>query len=338
MILIDGLHINMGGGKVLLYYLIEELEKTNKEIFYLLDERIQNNLPIIKSSNQVKFLYANFINRYKFYSQNKDRFTTVFCFGNLPPYKRMKAFTITYFHQQMYIQVPKDFKLAQRLLFYLKTFVLSKTIRNTNLWIVQNNVLKKDFSKKYKIDLDKISILPFYPPLSLKSKEDNFVNREKYSYIYVSNATPNKNHQRLITAFCEFFDKYKIGTLTLTVSENYLEVKGVIEAKQKAGYPIKNIGFVERNKLSEYYQNTEYLIFPSLAESFGLGIVEAIDNGCKIIGADLPYMHAVCEPSILFKPLDIFSIVKAFEDSITNKKESISYVKNNIIDIINLLE
>ena len=338
MILIDGLHINMGGGKVLLYYLIEELEKTNKEIFYLLDERIQNNLPIIKSSNQVKFLYANFINRYKFYSQNKDRFTTVFCFGNLPPYKRMKAFTITYFHQQMYIQVPKDFKLAQRLLFYLKTFVLSKTIRNTNLWIVQNNVLKKDFSKKYKIDLDKISILPFYPPLSLKSKEDNFVNREKYSYIYVSNATPNKNHQRLIPAFCEFFDKYKIGTLTLTVSENYLEVKGVIEAKQKAGYPIKNIGFVERNKLSEYYQNTEYLIFPSLAESFGLGIVEAIDNGCKIIGADLPYMHAVCEPSILFKPLDIFSIVKAFEDSITNKKESISYVKNNIIDIINLLE
>lgn len=337
MILIDGLHINMGGGKVLLYYLIEELEKTNKEIFYLLDERIQNNLPIIKSSNQVQFLYANFINRYKFYMRNKGRFTTVFCFGNLPPYKKMKAFTITYFHQQMYIQIPKDFKLAQRSLFYLKTFVVSKMKRNTNLWIVQNNILKKDLSKKYKIDLDKISILPFYPPLPLKSREDSFVNRQKYSYIYVSNATPNKNHQRLIAAFCDFFDKYKIGTLILTVSENYPEVKGLIEAKQKAGYPIKNIGFVERKNLSDYYQNTEYLIFPSLAESFGLGIVEAIECGCKVIGADLPYLHAVCKPSITFNPIEIKSIKDALVRSITQTDKSISFVQNNIKDIINVL-
>jgi hypothetical protein len=41
MILIDALYINNSGGKVLLDYLIEELEKTDKEVFYLLDERIQ---------------------------------------------------------------------------------------------------------------------------------------------------------------------------------------------------------------------------------------------------------------------------------------------------------
>ena len=41
MLLIDAIYINTGGGKILLDYLIEELEKTDKQIFYLLDKRIQ---------------------------------------------------------------------------------------------------------------------------------------------------------------------------------------------------------------------------------------------------------------------------------------------------------
>lgn len=35
---------------------------------------------------------------------------------------------------------------------------------------------------------------------------------------------------------------------------------------------------------------------------------------CKIIGADLPYMHAVSKPSIVVDPASEESIFKAFEE------------------------
>ena len=56
MILIDAIYINTGGGKILLDYLIEELEKTDKQIFYLLDKRIEKEKYIIKPSNIILYL------------------------------------------------------------------------------------------------------------------------------------------------------------------------------------------------------------------------------------------------------------------------------------------
>ena len=75
-----------------------------------------------------------------------------------------------------------------------------------------------------------------------------------------------------------------------------------------------------------------------MAESFGLGIVEAIENGCKVIGANLPYMYAACEPSLVFNPLDESSIADALEKSLEPKvKYSISNVNNRIDDLISIL-
>src|SRR5690606_13519896 len=117
--------------------------------------------------------------------------------------------------------------------------------------------------------------------------------REKNTYLFVSNATDHKNHKNLIEAFCKFFDKQQVGKLILTVSDFYAETFALIGKKIDEGYPIENIGFVKRDELGEIYQNAEYLIYPSLAESFGLGLLEAVDQGCKVIGADLPYTYAV---------------------------------------------
>jgi hypothetical protein len=68
-----------------------------------------------------------------------------------------------------------------------------------------------------------------------------------------------------------------------------------------------------------------------------LGLVEAIENGCKVIGADLPYTYAVCEPSLSFNPLQTESIVEALSLSLQTTKMSKSKVKNEISALINFL-
>ena len=85
MILIDAVYINNGGGKVLLDYLMKFLEETNIEVYYLLDDRMSNNCISIKKSNRTKFLKANLFNRYVFYKKHRTNFSTILCFGNIPP-------------------------------------------------------------------------------------------------------------------------------------------------------------------------------------------------------------------------------------------------------------
>lgn len=334
MILIDALYINGGGGKVLLDYLIFELEKTDKEITFLLDERIKNKRNYFSEKNTFIFMEADLKKRSNFYKKNKSTFSSILCFGNLPPNIRTKAKVYTYFHQSLYLDLPDDMNFVKKGIYKLKTLVVRYFKPNTDFWIVQNELVQNSLSKKYAINKSKIKILPFYPSFLSHEKFE----RKRHQYIYVSDAPPHKNHLLLIEAFCAFYDKFNIGRLVLTVSEEFLPLVEVIKEKVKLNYPIENIGFVQREKLQQYYSESHYHIFPSISESFGLGLVEAIENGCDIIGADLPYTYEVCEPSIAFNPFEVNSILDALTLSMQNNiPKSTSKVKNQIEKIIDLL-
>lgn len=334
MILVDALHINNGGGKVLLDYLIESFESTELKVSYLLDDRVIDDIHKIKSTNEVVFMNATFINRLLFYRTNLKKFKKIFCFGNIPPIFDTGIKTYTYFHNPMYLNVPRDFSNFQKIIYKFKSLILKKCSKNTFKFIVQSEFIKKELALKYQLNESKILVLPFYPPLPTTSK----VERIKNSFLYVSNGTPNKNHEKLINAFCKFYDTYKLGKLTLTISPVFIKVHNYIEEKKIMGYPITNIGFVNRNELKINYLNSEYLIFPSLAESFGLGIVEAIENGCKVIGANLPYLYEVCKPSLVFDPLLEEDIMDAMKIAcFTNLDNSERLIKNDIKEIIRLI-
>lgn len=336
MILIDALYINGGGGKILLDYLISELEKTDKKVFYLIDSRIKNQIQPIKNGNILHYAESDFQSRRRFYKKNKSNFSTVLCFGNLPPNIKIEATVYTYFHQLLYLKLSGKLNLKSKILYWIKVKVLKSLLTNSDYWMVQTSWVKEGFKKKFDVPYDRIMVLPFYSPLKTS---DNCPQREEYTYIYVSNATPHKNHKNLITAFCKFYDKHKKGKLILTVSEDYTQIFGLIKDKINEGYPIKNYGFVERNILTELYSSSRFLIFPSLTESFGLGLIEAIENGCDIIGADLPYTYAVCEPSLTFDPTNIDSIIDAFSLSLKPIiKASQAKISNNIFKIIDILQ
>jgi len=335
MLLIDAIYINNGGGKILLDYLISSLEASELDVFYLLDERVRYKCPRI-NKGKVFFLKANFLKRQKFYLENKSRFTRVLCFGNLPPNISLNAEVYTYFHQLIYLNIPKEFFLKDQIKFRLKILILKLIAKNTNYWLVQSDLIKERLHKKFLFKPGNIKVLPFYPQFGSLDEE---VLRQRHSYIYVSNANPHKNHTRLMEVFCDFYDKHKKGILILTVGNDFLETLALIVQKQKKGYPIKNIGFVGRRELQKEYLASEYLIFPSLAESFGLGLIEAVECGCKVIGADLPYTYEVCEPSIVFNPIDDESFLEAFESSLNdNVKMSVPKIRNNINELINILQ
>lgn len=334
MLLLDSLYINNSGGKILLEYLVEQLEKHKVPVFYLFDDRCKDDFKNVPKRRKV-YLKANLLNRHQFYRRKGKKFSHVLCFGNLAPTIALKVPVYTYFHQTLFLELPDTLSFINKIKFKIKTKILDTIKSNTSIWLVQSLNIKKGLMSQFELKKSQVRILPFYPPLK---KNKKVFNRRKDGFVYISNGGAHKNHNNLIEAFCKFFDKYNKGILHLTINEEFPELLNLINEKTAAGYPILNHGFINREELVEIYKSNHYLIFPSLTESFGLGLVEAIENGCKVMGADLPYTYAVCKPSIIFNPLKVKDIKRAFvESQAEHVKDTEQLVFNEIDELIELL-
>lgn len=336
MILVDALYINDGGGKILLDCLIKELEKTDKTIFYLIDSRNKSVFNHIKNSNKIIYLEAGIIKRHLFYRKNHLNFTKVFCFGNIPPTTKLDCDVLCYFHNFNFLQIPLEFSLLQKTKHKFKFMFIKYFAKNVSCWFVQSSLVKQKLQSKIDCPHDTIKLLPFYDEFSTNIKSN--VTRKLDNYIYVSNGLPHKNHKRLIDAFCRFYDKHNVGKLTLTVDDSFTDLNGIIKIKQEVGYPIVNMIFSDRVSLQKAYLASNFLIFPSVSETFGLGLIEALQNGCNIIGADLPYTYEICLPSLVFDPKSTDSIFEVFEKSIYGITEvSKPKIKNRLTELVNLI-
>ena len=84
---------------------------------------------------------------------------------------------------------------------------------------------------------------------------------------------------------------------------------------------------MSKKQLYKLYEESEYLIFPSLKESFGLPLVEGCNNGCKLICSDLPYIHEIVSPSYVFNPLSTQSISNSLIKALDGEVNEISSLK-----------
>ncbi|MEY8759771.1 glycosyltransferase [Chryseobacterium tongliaoense] len=335
MILIDAVFIHTGGGKSLLDYLISELNKTDAEVSYLLDLRYKSQMPEINGN--VEFVNG-FFNRCKFYNKNKNKFSKIFCLGNIPPHLPLKhTQVLMYLHSASYLNTGVQTTLKQKITQYVKNKIFYALLKNSNLWMVQTGYIQKLFQKKAGIPTHKIKVLPFFKSIE---KSSEIINKEKNSFFYPGTAEPHKNHKRLIDAFCIFYDQYKIGYLYLTVEERFKEIFDYINLKKSQSYPIINLGYISNKKdVGKAYYKAEYLVFPSLLESFGLPLIEAPEFNCKIIASKLDYVAQVCVPSYTFDPYDVLNMSEAFANVVqhNNLPESHAIVHNEINQVISYI-
>ena len=88
---------------------------------------------------------------------------------------------------------------------------------------------------------------------------------------------------------------------------------------------IEVVGLLGHAKAQELYAQADIFVFPSLAESFGFPMVEAMAHGLPIVAADTPVNREICEAAaVYFSPLDCEDLAAqvdrvATDDSLRNK-------------------
>lgn len=303
MILIDTVYVNAGGGKALLQELLGRLRGRMK-CTLLCDARMQG---VDTSGYEVIVISAGELARRAFYRLHRDRLTRVFCFGNVPPPVRLRAEVAVYFHNVLLCSAFKSTIWREEFMGILKMRYIRWLRSHADVFLVQTGLVRTALARDLGADVT-ISELPFYPASRHVAAPGEPAEGRWSRYAYVSNGYPHKNHARLIAAWERLAKQGVYPELHLTLYGEWTGLYQQIEQARAAGARIMNHGFTDSQLL---YQACGYQIYPSVAESFGLGLVEAAEAGCAVIAADLPHVHAAIRPSAVFDPTSAEAIYQA---------------------------
>ena len=333
MVLIDSLYINNSGGFRLLDYLVRELIKRDVQFFLLADDRCRGKLDFYR---KVMYMNASLKNRKLFYLQHRNDFSSVLCFGNIPAPIKMNVPVYTYFHNVNLLTLAEANTTKQKIIAWLKRQVFIHYKGNTDYWIVQTSNTANVLVKHFRETFSRVKLLPFY---ELPEELINLRNHPHGDdFVFVSNYTGAKGHEELVDAWELLHERGIDSTLHLTVNKSKQIFLERVEKARGKGVRIINHGFIPFADVIDLYRDSRAIIYPSHNESLGLGIIEAITAGCDVLGADLPYLHAICKPSGTFNPYDANSIADAVEKyEKGHSKQSELLVSNEIDNLINLI-
>lgn len=201
--------------------------------------------------------------------------------------------------------------------------VIRHAVKNSKKIIVPLNAVKTDLIHAFSIREEKI-IVTYEGVDSQVSNPNLQIPREnKYGkfFLYVGNAYPHKNLERLIDAF-EIFKKNsdnKDVKLLLVGKDDFFYKR--LEKKVKNS-SIIFLHDISDEKLAGFYSSAIALVLPSLMEGFGLPAIEAMSNNCLVMASGIPSFKEVClDSAIYFDPLSSSSISKRMHEVNENGKD-----------------
>ena len=331
-ILLDALYINESGGLRLLEYLVNELLARDLSFHLIADNRCKGVFDTLPS---IEYKVASLRNRKAIYNCNLSNYTTVLCFGNIPPLVKLDIPVYTYFHNINLLTLAEAHSAKVKIVSWLKREVFRHYKKNTDCWLVQTSNTAKELVSHLGESPERVKLMPFYELPDGVS--EIAIQPHGEDYVFVAVDVPGKSHNELLEAWCILHKKGVDKTLHLTVQDGSPLVEKIKEA-QNEGVKIINHGVIPFSEVFSLYKQSKAIIYPSHNESLGLGIVEAITAGCDVIGSDLPFLHSICKPSCVFNPYSAESIAEAvltYENGNTKKSELTIY--NHIDELVELL-
>ncbi len=141
--------------------------------------------------------------------------------------------------------------------------------------------------------------------------------------LYVGNAYPHKNLERLVEAFQLIYQEYPYVKLVLVGKENYFYDR-LKESVREMGLEkvVVFVGGVSDEELILLYKNAKALVLPSLMEGFGLPGLEAMQQECLVLASDIPVFREIYhDAAIYFNPLAVNAIHVTIREVLENKKD-----------------
>lgn len=138
----------------------------------------------------------------------------------------------------------------------------------------------------------------------------------KPGYLFVvGTVEPRKNLVRVLKAYVQLAAISKMPPLVVAGSIGWDKEASKLLRQSKS---IISVGYVAHDQLGGWYKHALALVYPSLAEGFGLPIVEAMGSGTMVITSNVTSMPEVGGDAAWYcNPLSITSIKQVMMQAVT---------------------
>ncbi len=189
-------------------------------------------------------------------------------------------------------------------------YVSSQAVKKAEKIIVPLKTIKEDLISTLAVPAAKIVVTHEGVDSKLELRVERGELRNKKYFLYVGNAYPHKNLDRLVEAFIEFRKEVKDKIELILVGKDdyfYKKLHVTVENENIQGISFKHD--VSDAELSELYSHAVALISPSLMEGFGLPPLEAMSLSTPVLLSDTPSFREVCaDAAFYFDPYSIKSM------------------------------
>jgi len=150
--------------------------------------------------------------------------------------------------------------------------------------------------------------------------------------LHVSSCIPRKNVDFLLRVFCEArtldsaLRLVQIGGQWTDAQQAYLDREGLGPyVEQKRGLP--------RRELAQIYARASAVMVPSLAEGFGLPVIEALACGAPVVASDIPVLREVGGDGVRFcSATDRAQWVQAIREVLCNRTRVEESTRSRILE------
>lgn len=209
-----------------------------------------------------------------------------------------------------------------RIKLFAYKLIIKKAAQKAKKIITVSNATREEIVDHLKIKENKIEVIYEAADLTICHQPSAISRKYGKYFLYVGNAYPHKNLEKLIQAFNNLKDlgsKSQDLRLILVGKKDYFYQR--LEKENKSDRIIF-FGKATDDELSSFYSNAIALVAPSLMEGFGLPVLEAMSLKCLVVASDISAFREIAQDDILyFNPQDVNDISEKLKDVIENENK-----------------
>ncbi len=217
-----------------------------------------------------------------------------------------------------------------RLVYWIKDmlhrFVVRSAAKRAKHIFATSEFTKQDIADTLYVDAKKISVTyqaPFLnKQLSISNKQSvlETCSITKPYVLYVGNAYPHKNLERLITGFQQVNKQWGDTHQLVLVGKKSVWYEKLEDA---VGFDSSIVftGFVSDPELNVLYEHASLYAFPSLYEGFGLPPLEAMTHNIPVVSSSASCMPEVLgDAALYFDPESTDDIARTLDEVVRNEE------------------
>ncbi|MCD2347505.1 glycosyltransferase family 4 protein [Clostridium guangxiense] len=259
----------------------------------------------------------------------------VFMLNTGSAFIKPSRYVVGYIHDVIFMKNRKEvpyskslYKIFGRL---YRKLIVPKFAQKADEIITISKFSKVDIEKTLKINQDKIKVI--YNGCDSIDLHEEFTKSynidEKYIFA-IGSLDKRKNTELIIRYFSEFIKngKYKHYKLKICgIDDFYNTYFGSIVEKLKIKQSIISVGKVDDDELTNLYLNSEFFIFLSSYEGFGLPPLEAMKLGVPVVCSKLSCLEEIVgDAAELVNPYVEEDVINSMIEIVENNSLRESYI------------